>query len=227
MSAFLLLACTAAALQSQGRQSQGPVADAKRAVLSAVSGLRRTPSAATRNAVLRAVEDLEACSTGTTAPVDGRWSLIFSTQVAENARRDDAGANILQPAIDATYSAFFKVAPALAGAAPDGSSSGASNEQSVDTSTGALRNRVRVPLPFGLPRLEILVDGEAAPKGGDELGVVFSDCTFRLGDSGDGLRLPLPRPVGSLVTTHCDDDLRISRGGRGGIFVLRRLRSEQ
>ena len=38
------------------------------------------------------------------------------------------------------------------------------------------------------------------------------------------LRVPLPRPVGTLRTTFCDEELRVSRGGRGGVFVLRRLR---
>jgi len=36
--------------------------------------------------------------------------------------------------------------------------------------------------------------------------------------------VPLPRPRGALETTFCDENLRISRGGRGGIFVLKRLR---
>jgi hypothetical protein len=37
------------------------------------------------------------------------------------------------------------------------------------------------------------------------------------------LKLPLPRPVGSLRTTFCDDDIRIARGGRGGVFVTKRI----
>ena len=39
------------------------------------------------------------------------------------------------------------------------------------------------------------------------------------------VELPLPRPVGKLRTTFCDADMRLSRGGRGGIFVLRRIRT--
>ena len=37
------------------------------------------------------------------------------------------------------------------------------------------------------------------------------------------MQVPLPRPLGSLTTTHCSDEMRISRGGRGGVFVLKRL----
>ena len=36
------------------------------------------------------------------------------------------------------------------------------------------------------------------------------------------LRLPLPRPRGTLCVTFCDETLRISRGGRGGLFVTSR-----
>ena len=42
-------------------------------------------------------------------------------------------------------------------------------------------------------------------------------------NGGAPLRLPLPRPVGTVSNSYCDDDLRVSRGGRGGVFVLRRL----
>ena len=49
--------------------------------------------------------------------------------------------------MSSTYGAFFKVAPALAGAQQDGGS-GASNEQMLSLSTGIVENRVRIPLPF-------------------------------------------------------------------------------
>lgn len=37
------------------------------------------------------------------------------------------------------------------------------------------------------------------------------------------LALPLPRPTGSLRTTFCDSDIRVSRGGQGGVFVVKRI----
>ena len=102
---------------------------------------------------------------------------------------------------------------------------------------GVIENRVRVPLPSGLPigsALEIRVDGLVAPidaAGGEEqLRVEFTECAFRLlpkggggGGGARGLVVPLPRPVGSLRTTFCDETMRVSRGGRGGVFVLKRL----
>ena len=37
------------------------------------------------------------------------------------------------------------------------------------------------------------------------------------------VRLPLPRPKGALKNTFCDETLRISRGGRGGVFITSRV----
>ena len=174
----------------------------------------------------------QACSV-TSAPPDGRWALIFSTQAElPDASRPRASSPV-QGLIDATYAAFFKVAPALAGAQQDGRS-GASNEQALSLDTGVVENRVRIPLPFLPSILEIRVDGRVAEAGAAEteplLDVTFTECSFALQrggarSSGGALRIPLPSPVGTLRTTHCDDEVRVSRGGRGGVFVLKRLRA--
>lgn len=77
-----------------------------------------------------------------------------------------------------------------------------------------------MPLPLGT--LTLTVNGEVSETEDDDvLSVAFT--SFDVGEAG-GLRIPLPRPVGSLRTTHCDD-LRISRGGKGGLFILKRIRS--
>ena len=212
------------------------VAQRKASLRASLVALNKSPAPATRNDVLLAVADLEAVDCTDGSP-EGRWSLIFSTQNGTPDPQRD-GANFLQPLIDTTYSAFFKFAPQLAGAQEDGGR-GAANEQSLSLATGLVANRVRIPLPslVGGGNLEIFVDGEvsAAGEGGadDVLSVAFTECRFRLAagrkgaaadDDSGALRVPLPRPVGSLRTTFCDDELRVSRGGRGGIFVLRRLR---
>ena len=41
------------------------------------------------------------------------------------------------------------------------------------------------------------------------------------------IRLPLPRPTGTLTTTYIDDQVRVSRGEKGGIFVAARLRAPE
>ena len=95
------------------------------------------------------------------------------------------------------------------------------------------------PSPVGGGSLEICVLGEcqaaggeaasATAAGGDDLRVTFTEFGVRRAVRGDAsadsgyVRVPLPRPVGSLRTTHCDATMRVSRGGRGGVFVLRRL----
>ena len=213
--------------------------DRKGAVLTAIGQLSRTPTPAAQRAVLSAVSELESCGENSAAP-DGRWALLFSTQVAvpgSSSQRPEGALPVIQPLIDFTYGLFFRVAPALAGSTAAG---GGSNEQYVSLAERCVDNRVRVPLPGWfrsfLPSsrvLEIRVEGEVREADEpDLLAVTFRECSFALSAGGDAeegprLRVPLPRPVGTLRTTHCDEEMRISRGGRGGVFVLKRLREAQ
>jgi hypothetical protein len=178
-------------------QDPGP----KRSLLQAISALRREPSVQCRNTVLDAIRTLEAEGT-TSGAVDGRWSLVFSTQLPETA--SSGPTSPLQQLSDSLYGVFFKVAPALAGAQADGRGR-ESNEQRLDLETGELGNRVRIPLPASDSILELMVRVDVGLNGGGSV------------------RVPLPNPVGSLRTTFCDDEVRVSRGGRGGVFVLKRL----
>jgi hypothetical protein len=218
---------------------QRVVADRKDAVLTAIGQLSRTPTPAAQRAVLSAVAELESCGETAASP-DGRWALLFSTQVevpGSSSQRPEGALPIIQPLIDFTYGLFFRVAPALAGSTAAG---GGSNEQYVSLSENRVDNRVRVPLPDWLRDtfppsrvLEIRVEGQVREADElDELAVTFTECSFALSAGGDAeegprLRVPLPRPVGTLRTTHCDEEMRISRGGRGGVFVLKRLREAE
>ena len=165
---------------------------------------------------------LEDGSSGITHPIEGRWALIYSTQVDE--RKQLAAPGLPQTVIDSTYAFFFKFAPALAGAEEGGRR--ASNEQLVDLARGKVYNRVKLAVPGRSQPAELMVNGDVVERvQGDpsELRVTFTDFQVGLSGGSDPLRLPLPRPVGSLCTTHCDADMRVSRGGRGGVFILRRL----
>ena len=213
---------------------------AKATLISALAELRKAPSPGAQRAVLSATSQLEARGDPISASADGRWALLFSTQGAPEVGQPAGTIPLVQPLIDATYAAFFKIAPALAGAQQDGAAE-RFNEQRVSLAAGVVENRVRVPLPSGLSigsALEIRVDGLVAPvsAGSEELRVEFTECAFRLlpkgqgsggGGGARGLVVPLPRPVGSLRTTFCDETLRVSRGGRGGVFVLKRLPAAQ
>ena len=245
LSSMFLLAC-AGALVLPLRHPAAAVArgccqmtaksteQAKAALLSALAELKRAPSPGAKRAVLSATSQLEASDDALSASADGRWALLFSTQGAPEVGQPAGTIPLVQPLIDATYATFFRIAPALAGAQQDGAAE-RFNEQRVSLTAGVVENRVRVPLPSGLQAigaaLEIRVDGLVAPidagVGEEQLRVEFTECAFRLlpkgGGGARGLVVPLPRPVGSLRTTFCDATLRVSRGGRGGVFVLKRL----
>lgn len=83
------------------------------------------------------------------------------------------------------------------------------------------QNKMFLPLPFTLPKTTIIVEGEISidPATPSTTSVIFTRSKF----SPPNIAIPLPRPKGSIVTTFCDEDLRISRGGQGGLFIVNRL----
>ncbi|KAL1527878.1 hypothetical protein AB1Y20_009254 [Prymnesium parvum] len=216
----MLLLCCCATLRLLP-SSKGP----KAVVLNAIAANTRSPSPATRDAVLRAAESLEELGGGVIAPIEGRWSLMYSTQLSSPAQRQPSMPGLLQPAIDATYSFFFKFAPFLAGA--EEGARRASNEQVVDLELGKVCNTVR--LATGSSQgVKLTVNGDVEEVAGSpDLRITFTEFQLSLSGNGPQVTVPLPRPVGSLRTTFCDAEMRISRGGRGGIFILRRLQDDR
>ena len=151
------------------------------------------------------------------------------------------------------YKLFFSFAPALAGSSETGAN-GVSNEQIVDLPNGRVVNNVDIDLPFpfspvAVARVGVSGEVEAMDPEAREVVVTFTEWEVGpalsssssssssgggggagTGGGGDGvelprLRLPLPRPRGVLKNTFCDDTLRLSRGGRGGVFITSRLSS--
>ena len=209
-------------------------------VVKSIAALSRAPSPELQRNVLATIAELEEqAATETPLSPQGRWSLLFSTQVAlpDSAAERPSSMAIVQPLIDATYGLFFKVAPQLAGAQQYGGTSLGSNEQivSIEGASGKVENRVRVPLPRWMGsaplRLEIRLFGDVSTtEAEDTRRSHLQSASFRSAGATTHARfarVPLPRPVGTLRTTYCDDGLRISRGGRGGVFVLKRLKQEQ
>ena len=234
--------------------------EAKREVLRCVSGTRRVPRATTAKDVMRCVEAVESAARGVVAaderrretsgasattifaPIDGDWTLVYSTKSTSGVGGGDedsvldglgeVGEGVVDAITSALYATFFKFAPALAGSA-ETNQRGVRNTQFVDSNAGTVRNEVFVDaqvswLPFAAPKtLRIGVEGELRIVGDARRAeVTFTSFDFGL-ISDDGfeptLKLPLPRPRGSLDTTFCDETMRISRGGRGGVFILTRL----
>ena len=72
------------------------------------------------------------------------------------------------------------------------------------------------------PKLSIRVVGDLLGDDPLDLGVTFTKFLISAAPL-PTIELPLPRPLGRLRTTFCDKDMRLSRGGRGGIFVLKKI----
>ena len=94
--------------------------------------------------ILDAAAALEALKVRT-APVSGRWALVFSTQTARP--KESAAKSIMdlpQEVSNAIYSVLFKVAPFLAGGQERRRQKAFSvaNEQTVDEAAGTVDNRV-------------------------------------------------------------------------------------
>ena len=51
----------------------------------------------------------------------------------------------------------------------------------------------------------------------NEVEVCFISTTI------NGIKIPLPRPIGTLTTVFNDGDIRISRGGQGGVFIVKKI----
>lgn len=173
------------------------------------------------------------------ADISGRWSLVYSTN-------DDSGSlsplaavldeDTFQRVSNQLYKLFFSSAPALAGSAETGAK-GVSNEQIVDLANGVVVNNVDVelPWPFDGAVVRVGVSGEVEAVDAEAREVMVTFTEWEVGPAGNGgtggsqppwlLRLPLPRPRGFLKNTFCDDTLRLSRGGRGGVFITSRLPS--
>jgi len=149
--------------------------------------------------------------------------LIYSTRLDSSQTQQQLETDLIQKATGALYKVFFKFAPFLAGSQDTGGKTSVSNEQIVDLDSGLVDNRVQVSLPAGR-KLCIRVYGEVEPTATDlELKVTFTGWEIGLEGGPGPLKLPLPRPVGSLRTTFVDQELRIGRGGRGGVFVTKRV----
>ena len=218
--------------------SSSDVAAMKKELLQAVAASRKPGADATqtKRTILDRTVALESGVDASTpfGEVSGRWSLVYST----NDDKGTPGLGPLQGVIDTDaiqqitsqlYKVFFSFAPALAGSTETGAK-GVANEQVVDIPNGRVENNVDVDLPWPIGGARIGVNGEVAANDPEGREVVVTFTSWELGPKPGGaggdppsLRLPLPRPKGVLRNTFCDDTLRISRGGRGGVFITSRI----
>lgn len=180
----------------------------KRALLDAIG--KSAPTAE----ILAAAAALEATDTRT-GDIEGRWSLVYSTRARAPA---DAAETPLAALSNAVYGVLFTAAPFLAGGgAPAGDGRrprfAVANEQRIEG--GVLENEVAIG-----DFLRLRVFGSCEAAGPDALGVTFEGVEV------NGVAtIPLPRPRGVVKTTFVDGRVRLARGSRGGLFVLRRRRA--
>ena len=154
-----------------------------------------------------------------TGDVSGRWALVYSTQTASPRPGSALLSDLPQEISNRIYGLLFKVAPFLAGGDSrdrDGPLKVA-NEQVVDVAARVVDNRVRITALGQTLKLRVFGSAEATDDA-DRLAITFEGF-----DVNDVVTLPLPRPRGEIVTTYVDGDLRLSRGSRGGLFVLKRM----
>jgi len=224
------------------------VDEAKRAVVRAIAESRRAdgamPTTTSARTVMGCIERLETFPSSASA--GGRWTLAYSAKASSSSSSSPMASlgvsdDVIQDITRTMYGVFFKFAPWLAGSA-ETNRRGARNAQTVDLVARVVRNEVELDLmgPTTTSRSSrssqknhvtvcIGVDGEinAEDALARDAEVTFTsfDVRARFGDvSPPTVTLPLPRPRGRLTTTFCDETMRVSRGGQGGVFVLTRLR---
>ncbi|KAJ8607996.1 hypothetical protein CTAYLR_008241 [Chrysophaeum taylorii] len=190
-------------------------------LLGSIAGYRRRDGSI--EAILAATERLEEAAVQgkeSLGDISGRWSLVFSSMSSSSS-----SSSPFQDATDAVYKTLFRYLPALAGGFestnPSNRAVDVRNEQVVDLENGVVENVVI--LGVGGARVEVRVRGLASAEDEATVGIVFEEVEARVLETPIRARLPLPRPRGSIVSTFIDDEVRISRGSRGGLFILRRL----
>jgi len=184
-------------------------------LLKSISRARQVGGVEARDAIVANVERLEAQLPKAVdlKNLDGKWSLIYSTRAGQAS----SSSSLVDSISARLYRLFFTFLPALAGSsgADEAASSAAVNIQEIDLVAGTVINTVtlrRLPI-------RIVVNGECTPSGSrsDTVDVVFTSCLI------NSVTIPLPRPKGSLRTTYLDASFRISRGGQGGVFIVKRV----
>lgn len=181
-----------------------------------------------KSTIISEINQLESsfkASDSTIKCADGTWSLIFSTMESDS---NNSGAmnsfDLPDQIFKSIYKQIFRIAPFLAGSqdrskAMDSLDSPitVTNTQIISLDSKTVRNDVKIFLKSLRQDIKVSVFGEVIALDQSTLEVIFTSCKI------SGINLPLPRPRGLLRTTFCDEDLRISRGGRGGIFLVKRM----
>lgn len=199
-----------------------------------------TPRAMTHE-ILKAVRELESnCPTldsDVKKELGGTWELLWTTQ-DQSAPESKRLGSFINPFENQSYSnnPEGRSNPFLPRPVQDRLEKlGLVSDSAVIQSTQVIDLKKRMAtnvVAFGLGRARqkasVTVNVAFRPNGSDRrrLDVRFESCRIRLPGTPVNLNFPLglAGPIGWLRTTYIDDNLRITRGHKGSVFVLKRPR---
>lgn len=187
----------------------------KRDLLRLVGTTARTarPTRKTKDAILRAIEDLEKdCPTADPARNDllsGKWSLLYYAAIDERSEAE-AGE------VEGPFLSFFK--PLFGGLFRT-----RSNSQNIDVQAGRVENIAEFTTLFGIQG-ELNIQGTIRVVSDVRVDVEFVRFILRVGKLSTAVPLTWVKPTGHVDTTYLDETLRIGRGDKGSIFVNARRR---
>ena len=181
--------------------------------------------------------------------IAGNWELIWTAQdsLSLTERRFDNLFGFINPLENQSYSNNpGRSNPILpreiqdglegAGVLSERGDNSAVSTQAIDLKRGRIRNvvafQVNNPTPIlrsrddrktkGFVTVDVL--GSPNPSDGRRIDVKFDSCRVNVMDSPVDLRFPLGiiGPTGWLRTLYVDENLRITRGHKGSVFILSR-----
>ncbi|KAF8070876.1 mus-18 [Scenedesmus sp. PABB004] len=184
---------------------------------------------ALRRELLELVRELAAANPtprpAESARINGRWVLLCTLPDAAKA---DVQRSPLNAALAAAYNFFYEYVPIIAGSAVGRRASrravqARGNFQTFDTARGWVGNQARFEALGRAGRVDVDGPAQIAPTpGGERITATFTEASLTWGP----LRVPFPigaiAPSGYIDTLYLDDDLRISKGDKGSIFIARR-----
>ena len=181
--------------------------------------------------------------------IAGNWELIWTAQdsLSLTERRLDNLFGFINPLENQSYSnnpgrsnpilpRQIQVGLEEAGVLSERGDNSAVSTQAIDLKRGRIRNvvafEVNNPTPIlrsrddrktkGFVTVDVL--GSPNPSDGRRIDVKFDSCRVNVLDSPVDLKFPLGiiGPTGWLRTLYVDDNMRITRGHKGSVFILSR-----
>lgn len=163
--------------------------------------------------------------------INARWALLYTLP---DAAKGDVRRDFLNTVLAELYDFFYKYVPIIAGSAVGRKADSRQTVkargqfQTFDTKRGWVENQARF-VTFGKEGvIDVNGPAEVVPtEGGERIKATFTEAELKW----NGLRIPFPiktfSPSGYIDTLYLDDDLRVSKGDKGSIFIARRAEQQE